>query len=65
MVTETPKERELRHELNNKEQEKRALQGLLKSAAEEIEDLNEADCEPAAKEHAAKTAKKLKRAASL
>ena len=64
-MAETPVERELMHQLKNKEQEKRALQGLLKTAADKIEDLNESDCAPDSKADAAKTAARLKRAASL
>ncbi|WP_370373235.1 hypothetical protein [Henriciella pelagia] len=36
--------RALRHELKNAEQEKLALKGLVERAADEIDDLAEADC---------------------
>ena len=36
--------RELRHQLKNAEQEKLALKGLVKRAADELDDLAEADC---------------------
>lgn len=37
-------ERSLRHKLKKVEQEKRALKGLIERAADEIEQLAEADC---------------------
>ena len=36
--------RALRHQLKNAEQEKLALKGLVERAADEIDDLAEADC---------------------
>ena len=55
----------LTHELRNVEQEKRALQHLLKKASDEIDELVESDCDPAVKEHASEAAGKFRRAASL
>lgn len=57
--------RELKHALGNEQQKKEALQGLLKRASEEIEDLAEADCEEEQKEHALNAAKTFRRAANL
>jgi hypothetical protein len=57
--------RDLEHELANSEAKVRAAQHLLKRAAEEIEDLVEADCEDEQKNHASAAAKRLRRAASL
>ena len=65
-MTDKPEhEDELRHELANAKQQKLALKSLLKRAADEIEDLAEANCEEAAKDHAVAAAQKFKRAASL
>ena len=55
----------LRHKLGNVEQEKAALQHLLDQAADELEEIVEADCQDEAKEEALATAAKLRRAASL
>jgi hypothetical protein len=57
--------RDLKHELANAEAKTRAAQHLLKRAAEEIEDLVEADCEDAQKNHASQAAERFRRAASL
>lgn len=65
MTEPTPKERELRHELANAEQQKDALQGLLRRAASELEHIVEADCSEEAKDEALDTATRLRRAASL
>lgn len=56
---------ELKHELNNVEQEKRAVQHLLKRATNHIEELVESDCDPAVKAKAMEAAKRLRRAAEL
>jgi hypothetical protein len=53
------------HELRNVEQEKRALQHLLKKASDEIDDLVESDCDPAVKDKASQAASTFRRAASL
>lgn len=63
MHDESPEE--LRHELNNVEQEKRAVQHLLKRATNQIEELVESDCDPAVKAKATEAAKRLRRAAEL
>ena len=55
----------LRHQLGNARQEKAALQHLLDQAADELEEIVEADCKDEAKEEALATAAKLRRAASL
>ena len=57
--------RDLKHELANAEAKTRAAQHLLKRAAEEIEDLVEADCEDKQKNKASQAAERLRRAASL
>ena len=57
--------RDLEHELANAEAKTRAAQHLLKRAAEEIEDLVEADCEDAQKNQASQAAERFRRAASL
>jgi len=56
---------QLKHELANSEAKVRAAQHLLKRAAEEIEDLVEADCEDKQKNKASQAAERLRRAASL
>ena len=57
-------ERALRHELANAEQEKEALQGMLRRAASELEHVVEADCSEQSKDEALATATKLRRAAA-
>ena len=57
--------RDLEHELANAEAKTRAAQHLLKRAAEEIEDLVEADCEDEQKNQASRAAERFRRAASL
>ncbi len=59
------REHRLEHALANSEQEKRALQGLLKKAASQIDELVETKCDEHVSEKAEKTAAKLRRAASL
>ncbi|HWK41987.1 MAG TPA: hypothetical protein VNR60_08645 [Croceibacterium sp.] len=56
---------ELKHELANVEQQKRALQQLLERASDEIDQLVESDCGDENKEKAAAAAKKFRRASSL
>ena len=65
MTEPTPKERELSHELANAEQQKDALQGMLRRAASELEHMVDADCSEKAKDEALDTASKLRRAASF
>lgn len=60
----TPKERELKHKLANIEQEKEALQGMLRGAASELEHIVEVDCSDEAKNEALDAATRLRRAAS-
>jgi hypothetical protein len=60
---ETPEQ--LKHELRNVEQEKRALQHLLNKATHHIDELVESDCDPAVKEQAAEAAARLRRAVDL
>jgi hypothetical protein len=57
--------RDLKHELANSEAKVKAAQHLLKRAAEEIDDLVEADCEEAQKDQASQAAERFRRAASL
>jgi hypothetical protein len=57
--------RDLEHELANSEAKVRAAQHLLKRAAEEIDDLVEADCEETQKDQASQAAERFRRAASL
>ena len=56
---------DLKHELANAQAKTMAAQHLLKRAAEEIENLVEADCADEDKEQATKTAERLRRAAEL
>lgn len=56
---------DLKHELANSEAKVRAAQHMLKRAAEEIEDLVEADCDEAQKNAATQAAERFRRAASL
>jgi len=58
-------ERELKHELANVVQQKKALQKLLQSASEHIEELVGNDCAEEDKEGALKAAAKFRRAAEL
>jgi len=57
--------RDLEHELANAEAKTRAAQHLLKRAAEQIEDLVEADCEDEQKNIASEAAERFRKAASL
>ncbi|RPF72333.1 hypothetical protein [Aurantiacibacter spongiae] len=50
----------LEHDLKNAEQEKRALKGLLKRAADEIDDLAGSDCETEDREKARRMAGRLR-----
>jgi hypothetical protein len=65
MSQENDSPRDLKHELANAEAKTKAAQHLLKRAAEEIEDLVEADCEDAQKNQASQAAERFRRAASL
>lgn len=58
-------ERELKHQLANVEQQKRALQHLLHSASDQIEELVESDCADEDKEGALEAVRKFRTAASL
>lgn len=58
-------EHTLRHELKNAEQEKLALKSLVKRAADEIENLAEADCSEPAIEKAKFEAERMRKAASV
>ena len=58
-------ERELKHQLANAEQQKRALQQLLQRASEQIEELVENECADENKQGALEAAEKFRRAASL
>ena len=58
-------ERELKHELANVVQQKKALQKLLESASDKIEELVGGDCAEEDKVGALKAAEKFRRAASL
>jgi hypothetical protein len=58
-------ERELKHQLANAEQQKRALQQLLHRASDHIEELVEGECADEDKQGALKAAEKFRRAASL
>lgn len=64
-MAETEAERELKHRLANTEQQKRALQQLLQSASNEIEELVSGDCTEEHKAVAIKAAQRFRRAASL
>jgi hypothetical protein len=65
MSQDESQEAALRHQLGNAQQEKAALQHLLEEAADELQEIVEADCKDEAKEEALATAAKLRRAASL
>jgi len=56
---------DLKHELANSEAKVRPAQHLLKRAAEEIEDLVEANCEDEQKNIASEAAERFRKAASL
>lgn len=58
-------ERELKHQLANAEQQKRALQQMLHRASEHIEELVESECADENKKGALEAAEKFRRAASL
>lgn len=57
-------EQSLRHKLKNAEQEKLALKGLIERAADEIDDLAEADCSKEAIDSAKAQAKRLRNVSS-
>jgi len=58
-------ERELKHELANVVQQKKALQKLLERASDKIEELVEGECAEEDKAGALEAAEKFRRAASL
>lgn len=58
-------ERELKHELANVEQQKKALQKLLESASDHIEELVEGECADEDKAGALEAVAKFRRAATL
>ena len=58
------KKRALRHQLKNAEQEKLALKGLVERAANEIDDLAEADCTDDAIQNAKAQAERLRKVTS-
>lgn len=53
--------RTLRHRLQNSEQQKLALKSMVKRAADEIEDLAEADCSDEAIKRAKAQAERLRK----
>ena len=57
--------RDLKHELANEQAKTMAAQHLLKRAAQEIENLVEADCAHEDTQQAIKAAKRFRRAAEL
>ena len=58
------KKRALRHQLKNAEQEKLALKGLVERAADEIDDLAEAECTDDAIQNAKAQAERLRKVTS-
>ena len=56
--------RALRHQLKNAEQEKLALKGLVERAADEIDDLAEAECTDDAIQNAKAEAERLRKVTS-
>lgn len=56
--------RTLRHQLKNAEQERLALKSLVKRAADEIDDLAEADCTDDAIQNAKAQAERLRKVTS-
>ena len=65
MMANGESERQLKHELGNVRQQKKALQHLLGKASDQIEQLVAKDCDDADKEKALKAAECYRRAASL
>jgi len=61
----TERELKLKHELANAVQQKQALQKLLASASEKIEELVEGECAEEDKAGALQAAERFRRAASL
>jgi hypothetical protein len=57
--------RDIEHELANEQAKTQAAQHLLKRAAQEIENLVEANCADEDTEHALEAAKRFRKAASL
>ena len=57
-------ERDLKHALENERAKTKAAQHLLKRAADELDDLAEADCAEEQKLHALRAADHFRRAAS-
>lgn len=58
-------ESQLKHKLANVEQQKMALQLMLKKASDEIEGLVEGECSEADKETARKAAERFRKASTL
>jgi hypothetical protein len=56
---------QLKHQLANAVQQKKALQHMLQRASEEIEGLVEGDCDEAGKAAALKAAERFRRASTL
>ena len=65
MMSNGESQRQLKHELGNVRQQKKALQHLLGKASEQIEELVAKDCDEAGKEEALKAAERYRKAASL
>jgi hypothetical protein len=65
MSNDEKSENELKHELANAVQQKMALQKLLQSASDKIEELAVSECGEEAKLGALRAAEKFRRAASL
>lgn len=58
-------ESQLKHKLANVEQQKMALQQMLKKASDEIENLVEGECSDADKETALKAVERFRKASSV
>jgi len=65
MAQDNESPRDLKHELVNEQAKTLAAQHLLKRAAEEIENLVEADCAHEDTQRALKAAERLRKAATL
>jgi hypothetical protein len=64
MSEDNESKRDLKHELANSQAKVRAAQHLLKRAADEIENIVEADCAEEDADHALEAAKRFRRAAT-
>ena len=64
MTDGTDREDKLEHDLANARQEKRALQGMLSKAAQQIDELVDSNCDERVTQDASRTANRLRQAAA-